>query len=126
MAHRKNRFQTGIIATLFLLGNAMPMAAQTIVDGGAVDYNMGAEGLYNMTEFLLVMMHYVTIIVMGIAVLTALVNAFQIYVKMNNQEGDISKSILSLFGACLFLLIATYVFPGFFGIVKSDNLLFGW
>ena len=54
MAHRKNRFQTGIIATLFLLGNAMPMAAQTIVDGGAVDYNMGAEGLYNMTEFLLV------------------------------------------------------------------------
>ena len=113
----------------------MPMAAQTIVDGGAVDYNMGAEGLYNMTEFLLlynmtefllVMMHYVTIIVMGIAVLTALVNAFQIYVKMNNQEGDISKSILSLFGACLFLLIATYVFPGFFGIVKSDNILFGW
>ena len=66
----------------------MPMAAQTIVDGGAVDYNMGAEGLYNMTEFLLVMMHYVTIIVMGIAVLTALVNAFQIYVKMNNQEGS--------------------------------------
>lgn len=111
---------------LLMLCHILPATAETLVDGGAVDYNMGAEGLYSMTEFLLVMMHYVTLVLYAIATLTAIVNALQIYIKMNNQEGDISKSILKLFGACVFLLIATYVLPGFFGIVRSDNVMFGW
>ena len=115
-----------IIALLYIICMVGPVSAQSLVDGGAVDYNMGAEGLYNMTEFLLVMMYYVTLIVFCIGALTALVDAFYIYAKMNNQEGDISKSILKLFGACVFLLIATYVLPGFFGIVRSDNVMFGW
>ena len=115
-----------IIALLYIICMVGPVSAQSLVDGGAVDYNMGAEGLYNMTEFLLVMMHYVTLIVFCIGALTALVDALYIYAKMNNQEGDISKSILKLFGACVFLLIATYVLPGFFGIVRSDNVMFGW
>ena len=66
--------------------SVIDMSAETLVDGGAVDYNMGAEGLYNMTEFLLVMMHYVTMVLYCIASLTALVNALQIYIKMNQQE----------------------------------------
>ena len=115
-----------IITLLYIICVTAPVSAQSLVDGGAVDYNMGAEGLYNMTEFLLVMMHYVTLVVVCIGALTALVDAFQIYVKMNNQEGDVSKSILKLFGACVFLLIATYVLPGFFGIVRSDNVMFSW
>ena len=45
---------------------------------------------------------------------------------MNNQEGDISKSIMMCFGSCLFLVIATFALPGFFGIVRSDNVVFGW
>ena len=79
-----------IIALLYIICMVGPVSAQSLVDGGAVDYNMGAEGLYNMTEFLLVMMHYVTLIVFCIGALTALVDAFYIYAKMNNQEGDIS------------------------------------
>ena len=114
------------ILPILMVCHIIPVTAETLVDGGAVDYNMGAEGLYNMTEFLLVMMHYVTLVVFCIGALTALVDAFQIYVKMNNQEGDVSKSILKLFGACVFLLIATYVLPGFFGIVRSDNVMFSW
>ncbi len=126
MTNKKQRFITVILATVMLFIRGTPVAAQTLVDGGAVDYNMGAEGLYNMTEFLLVMMHYVTLIVMAIAAITALANALMIYQKMNNQEGDVSKSILTLVGACLFLLIASYALPGFFGIVRSDNVLFSW
>ena len=52
-----------IIALLYIICMVGPVSAQSLVDGGAVYYNMGAEGLYNMTEFLLVMMHYVTLIV---------------------------------------------------------------
>ena len=115
-----------ILTVLYIICVAAPLSAQSLVDGGAVDYNMGAEGLYNMTEFLLVMMHYVTLVVFCIGALTALVDAFMIYVRMNNQEGDVSKSMLKLFGACVFLVIATYVLPGFFGIVRSDNVMFSW
>ncbi len=111
---------------LLMLCHILPATAETLVDGGAVDYNMGAEGLYSMTEFLLVMMHYVTLVLYAIATLTAIVNALQIYIKMNNQEGDISKSIMMCFGSCLFLVIATFALPGFFGIVRSDNVVFGW
>ena len=50
------------ILPILMVCNIIPMTAETLVDGGAVDYNMGAEGLYNMTEFLLVMMHYVTLV----------------------------------------------------------------
>jgi len=115
-----------ILTLLYIVCVIAPVSAQSLVDGGAVDYNMGAEGLYNMTEFLLVMMHYVTLVVFCIGALTALVDAFMIYVRMNNQEGDVSKSMLKLFGACVFLVIATYVLPGFFGIVRSDNVMFSW
>lgn len=123
MASRRARI---ILTVLYIICVIAPVSAQSLVDGGAVDYNMGAEGLYNMTEFLLVMMHYVTLVVFCIGALTALVDAFMIYVRMNNQEGDVSKSMLKLFGACVFLVIATYVLPGFFGIVRSDNVMFSW
>ena len=106
--------------------SVIEVSAETLVDGGAVDYNMGAEGLYNMTEFLLVMMHYVTMVLYCIASLTALVNALQIYIKMNQQEGEISNSILLCLGSCLFLVISTFALPGFFGIVRSESVLFGW
>ena len=114
------------ILPILMVCHIIPVTAETLVDGGAVDYNMGAEGLYSMTEFLLVMMHYVTLVLYAIATLTAIVNALQIYIKMNNQEGDISKSIMMCFGSCLFLVIATFALPGFFGIVRSDNVVFGW
>jgi len=115
-----------LLAALLLLLVAAGVSADTLVDGGAVDYNMGAEGLYNMTEFVLVMMHYVTMILYCIASLTALTNALQIYIKMNNQEGDLSKSILMCVGSCLFLTIATFVLPGFFGVEQSGSILFSW
>jgi len=115
-----------LLAALLLLMVGAGVSADTLVDGGAVDYNMGAEGLYNMTEFVLVMMHYVTMILYCIASLTALTNALQIYIKMNNQEGDLSKSILMCVGSCLFLTIATFVLPGFFGVEQSGSILFSW
>ena len=62
------------ILPILMVCHIIPVTAETLVDGGAVDYNMGAEGLYSMTEFLLVMMHYVTLMLYAIATLTAIVN----------------------------------------------------
>ena len=40
---------------------------------------------------------------------------YQIYNKMHKGEGEISKNIQSLGGACLFMIGAPIVFPAFFG-----------
>lgn len=44
-----------------------------------------------------------------------IVSGFQIYVKMNTGEDGITKSVVTLVGACLFLIGAFLVFPAFFG-----------
>ena len=38
-----------------------------------------------------------------------------IYIKMNTGEDGVVKSIVSLVGACLFIIGASIVFPAFFG-----------
>ena len=43
------------------------------------------------------------------------VAALQIYIKMNTGEDGVVKSIVSLVGACLFIIGASIVFPAFFG-----------
>ena len=44
-----------------------------------------------------------------------IVSVCQIYIKMNTGEDGITKHILTLVGACLFIIGATIVFPAFFG-----------
>ena len=44
-----------------------------------------------------------------------LISALQIYIKWNTGEDGIVKSILMLFGACMFIIGASIVFPAFFG-----------
>ena len=47
--------------------------------------------------------------------LVAVIGALQIYIKMQTGEGDITKSIMMLLGACLFMIGAYVLFPAFFG-----------
>ena len=68
-----------------------------------------------MHDFVVTMMLYVQLICCSKAGILAIVSGFQIYVKMNTGEDGITKSILTLLGACLFLIGAFFVFPAFFG-----------
>lgn len=61
------------------------------------------------------MMFYVQALCCAIAGICVIVSGFQIYVKMNTGEDGITKSIITLVGACLFLIGAFLVFPAFFG-----------
>ena len=49
------------------------------------------------------------------AAIVAIIGALQIYFKMTTGEGDITKSIMMLVGACLFMIGAFILFPAFFG-----------
>ena len=76
---------------------------------GGVDYSWGADALSNAHDFTVTMMLY------AIAAIVAIIGALQIYIKMNTGEGDVTKSIMMLIGACLFMIGATILFPAFFG-----------
>lgn len=58
---------------------------------------------------------YVVYLLYAIASIVAIIGALQIYIKMNTGEGDVTKSIMMLVGACLFMIGATIIFPAFFG-----------
>jgi len=56
----------------------------------------------------------------AIAAIVVVVSALQIYIKMNHNESDVTKSILFLMGGIFFLLFVQIVGPAFFGY---ENLI---
>jgi hypothetical protein len=82
---------------------------------GGVDYSWGADALSNAHDYTVTMMLYVVYLSYAIAGLVAVIGALQIYIKMQTGEGDITKSIMMLLGACLFMIGAYVLFPAFFG-----------
>lgn len=91
----------------------MPMAA--MAKCGNVDYSWGADALASAHDYAVTMMLYIVYLCYSIAGVVVIVSALQIYIKMNTGEEGITKSIMTLVGACIFLIAATVVFPAFFG-----------
>ena len=54
-------------------------------------------------------------VIYAVAGVVALVGAISVYIKMNNEEQDVKKSIMMIVGACVFLIIAATALPKFFG-----------
>ncbi len=82
---------------------------------GGVDYSWGADALANAHDYTVTMMLYVVYLSYAIAAIVAIIGALQIYFKITTGEGDITKSILMLLGACIFMIGAFIIFPAFFG-----------
>ena len=100
---------TRILCVLCLI----PCAA--LAKSGCVDYSWGADALASMHDFVVTMMLYVLYVCYAVTSVFAVIAALQIYIKMNTGEEGIAKSIVSLLGACLFIIGASIVFPAFFG-----------
>lgn len=82
---------------------------------GGVNYSWGADALASMHDYVVTMMLYVLYLLYAIAAIVAIISALQIYVKINIGEDGVTKAIMMLVGACLFILGASIVFPAFFG-----------
>ena len=98
---------------LVLVGSCYGLTASAKC--GSVDYTQGADALAMMHDYVVTMMLYVVYLSYAIAGLVAVIGALQIYIKMQTGEGDITKSIMMLLGACLFMIGAYVLFPAFFG-----------
>lgn len=82
---------------------------------GVTNYELGTQGLQSMTTFTLASMSVVVQICFAIGAILAIYGATTIYIKMQNGEDGVVKSIYILVGACIFLVAMTIVFPQFFG-----------
>ena len=95
---------------------SLTLCLQASAKSGAVDYSWGAD-------FVGTMMIYTIDVLYAVAAIVVIVSALQIYIKMNNHEGDITKSIMYLIGGILFMIGAMIVAPAFFGY-QNMNFIF--
>jgi len=58
----------------------------------------------------------VTNLCYALAGIVAIIGAISVYIKMNNEEQDVKKSIMMIVGACIFLIAAAQSLPLFFGL----------
>lgn len=104
-------FKVPVLMVMLIFTGAMPLMAKS----GSVDYSWGADALANAHDFTVTMMLYVLYLCYAVAAIMTIISALQIYFKMQTGEGEVTKSIMTLIGACLFMIGASIVFPAFFG-----------
>ena len=96
-----------------VLGFCTNMMAQTTVSGS---YDSGRKALGDVTSEIVQYIPLVQNICYAIAGVVAVLGAISVYIKMNNEEQDVKKSIMMIVGACLFLIAAAQALPLFFGL----------
>ena len=89
--------------------------ATALADSGA-GYEAGKNAISQASEQIAQYVPIATKLCYAIAGVVAIVGAISVYVKMNNEEQDVKKSIMMIIGACVFLIAAAQALPLFFGI----------
>lgn len=82
----------------------------------AGNYEAGTTALTTVTEEIAKYVPIVVKLCYAIAGVVAIVGAISVYIKMNNEEQDVKKSIMMIVGACIFLVAAAQALPLFFGV----------
>ena len=93
-----------MLSFMLLVGTVTAFA-----QNAAGDYSAGTTALGKYVP-------YVVKLCYAIAGIVAVVGAISVYIKMNNEEQDVKKSIMMIVGACIFLVAAAQALPLFFGI----------
>ena len=79
------------------------------------DGDAGASALTTATSKIRAYIPLVRQLCYVLAAVVAIVGAISVYIKMNNEEQDVKKSIMMIVGACVFLVVAAETLPLFFG-----------
>lgn len=104
-----------IPSRLTMLAAAMAVAERLSAKCGNVDYSWGASALAQAHDFVVTMMLYILYLIYAISGIVVVYSSLQIYIKMNVGEEGVKKDIMTVVGACLFMIGASIVFPAFFG-----------
>ena len=87
-----------------------------MAQNSAGDYSAGVTALGTVTSEIAKYVPVAVKLCYAIAGVVAVVGAISVYIKMNNEEQDVKKSIMMLVGACIFLIAAAQALPLFFGV----------
>ena len=82
----------------------------------AQDTDAGISAINKSTDSLKKYVPVVTNLCYALAGIVAIIGAISVYIKMNNEEQDVKKSIMMIVGACIFLIAAAQSLPLFFGL----------
>ena len=104
---------------MFTLALLFTFGLQMWAQDGAGNYDSGTAALTTVTEKIAAYVPFVQKLCYAIAGVVAVVGAISVYVKMNNEEQDVKKSIMMLVGACIFLIAAAQALPLFFGVATN-------
>lgn len=80
-----------------------------------VDMQTGTGALDDVTQNIAAYIGPVRKVIYAIAAVVAIGGGISVYIKMNNEEQDVKKSIMMIVGACIFLIAAATALPAFFG-----------
>ena len=86
------------------------------VAADAQSMDSGAQAIGKVTDALKKYIPVVTKLCYVIAGIVAVLGTISVYIKMNNEEQDVKKSIMMIVGACIFLVAAAQALPLFFGL----------
>lgn len=90
--------------------------ATVLAQNSAGDYSAGTTALSTVTQEIAKYVPIMVKLCYAIAGVVAIVGAISVYIKMNNEEQDVKKSIMMIVGACIFLIAAAQALPMFFGM----------
>lgn len=76
----------------------------------------GVKAISTASESIKKYIPVVTKLIYVIAGVIGVVGIISVYIKMNNEEQDVKKSIMMIVGACIFLIAAAQALPLFFGL----------
>ena len=110
-----------VLVAVCLTFNVATALAQS---GGGAGYEAGKNAISQASEQIAQYVPIATKLCYAIAGVVAIVGAISVYVKMNNEEQDVKKSIMMIIGACVFLIAAAQALPLFFGI--EDGVIIGF
>ena len=77
----------------------------------AVDTKVGQQALNDVAADLKNYVDPARKVCYALAGVVAIIGAISVYIKMNNEEQDVKKSIMMIIGACVFLLAAAQALP---------------
>jgi len=86
------------------------------VSADAQNIDSGVTAITQSTDALKKYIPVVTKLCYVLAGIVAIIGAISVYIKMNNEEQDVKKSIMMIVGACIFLVAAAQALPLFFGL----------
>ena len=110
---RSERF--ACLVVMIFAGFGVMLAQGGGAAGGAVAMDTGTGALEDVATNIAAYIEPARKVIYAIAAVVAIGGGISVYIKMNNEEQDVKKSIMMIVGACVFLIAAATALPKFFG-----------